>query len=130
MESEKIGIFRNASDVRKFSPGDTVFKEGDPADVMYVVQAGEVEVTHQGKWVENLGEGNIFGEMSLINEEPRAATIRAKTEVRLVPIDLKHFMFMVEETPYFAVQVMRIMSSRIRKMLQRLDNAQPPASTT
>jgi CRP-like cAMP-binding protein len=121
MESKKIGIFRNATDIRHFLSGEMIFKEGDPADVMYVVQSGEVEVSHKGCMVETLGEGNIFGEMSLINEEPRSATAVARTEVRLVPIDLKRFMFLVEETPYFAIQVMRIMASRIRKMLPRLE---------
>jgi len=124
MESKRIGIFRNASEVCRFSAGETIFKEGDRADVMYVVQAGEVEVSHKGTWIENLGEGNLFGEMSLINDEPRSATATAKTEVRLVPIDLKRFMFLVEETPYFAVQVMKIMSSRIRKLLPRVEGVQ------
>jgi len=50
-------------------------------------------------------------------------SIVALTDVRLVPIDLKQFMFLVEETPYFAVQVMKIMSSRIRKMLTRVEHA-------
>ena len=121
MESKRIGIFRNAKETLSFSPGQAIFKEGDKADVMYVVQAGEVEVRYNGHSIETLGEGNIFGEMSLISEEPRAATVIALTECRVVPIDLKRFMFLVEETPYFAVQVMKIMSSRIRKMLDRIE---------
>jgi CRP-like cAMP-binding protein len=128
MESKKISIFRNATETRHFLSGELIFKEGDPADVMYVVQSGEVEVSRQGCLVETLGEGNLFGEMSLISEEPRSATAVARTEVRLVPIDLKRFMFLVEETPYFAIQVMRIMASRIRKMLPRLDGARPRES--
>ena len=123
MESKKIGLFRSAKNAVPFSPGQTIFKEGDPADVMYVVQSGEVEVRYNGHSIETLGEGNIFGEMSLVSEEPRAATVIALTDVRLVPVDLKHFMFLVEETPYFAVQVMKIMSSRIRKMLARIEPA-------
>jgi len=121
MESKKIGLFRNAKNAIPFASGQTIFKEGDHADLMYVIQSGEVEVRYNGHQIETLGEGNIFGEMSLISEEPRAATVIALTEVRLVPIDLKRFMFLVEETPYFAVQVMRIMSSRIKKMLSRIE---------
>jgi CRP/FNR family cyclic AMP-dependent transcriptional regulator len=121
MESKKIGLFRNATDALSFTPGQTVFWEGDRADLMYVVQSGEVDIRLRGNWLETLGEGNISGEMSLISEEPRVATAVAKTELRLVPIDLKRFMFLVEETPYFAVQVMKILASRIRKMLPRLD---------
>ena len=123
MESKKIGLFRNAKDAIPFAPGQTIFKEGDHADRMFVIQAGEVEVRYNGHSIETLGEGNIFGEMSLISDEPRAATVVALTEVRLVPIDLKRFMFLVEETPYFAVQVMRIMSARIKKMLARIEPA-------
>lgn len=125
-ESKKIGLFRNAKDALSVTAGQTVFKEGDHADVMYVVQAGELEVRYNGTRIETLGEGNIFGEMSLINDEPRAATVIALTDARIVPIDLKRFMFLVEETPYFAVQVMRIMSSRIKKMLPRIEPAKTP----
>lgn len=112
MESKKIGLFRHAKDVVSFTAGQTVFRQGDPGDLMYVVQSGEVEVLYNGQRLETLGEGNIFGEMSLINEEPRSVSIVALTDVRLVPIDLKHFMFLVEETPYFAVQVMKISRRR------------------
>jgi CRP-like cAMP-binding protein len=123
MESKKIGLFRNAKDALSFSTGQTVFSEGEKGDLMYVVQSGELDVRHNGHRIETLGEGNIFGEMSLIGDEPRSTTVVALTEVKLVPVDLKRFMFLVEETPYFAVQVMRIMSSRIRKMLARIEPA-------
>ncbi|HZE98836.1 MAG TPA: cyclic nucleotide-binding domain-containing protein [Planctomycetota bacterium] len=121
MTTQKIGIFRHAADVRSFKAGDTVFKEGDAADVMYVVQSGDLDVVYRGAIVERMSTGDLFGEMSLISDEPRSATVIARTEARLVPIDLKGFMFLVEETPYFAVQVMKIMSSRIRHLLPKLD---------
>jgi CRP/FNR family cyclic AMP-dependent transcriptional regulator len=126
MTTQKLGIFRHATDVRTFKAGETVFRQGDAADVMYVVQIGELDVVYQGKDVERLNEGDLFGEMSLISEEPRSATVVARTDCKLVPIDLKAFMFLVEETPYFAVQVMRIMSSRIRHLLPRLDLEKAP----
>lgn len=122
-ETKTIGLFRHAKDVRSFEPGQTIFKTGEPPDVMYVVQEGEIEITFEGTVVETLGSGNIFGEMSLINDEPRSATATSKTASKVVPVDLRHFMFLVEETPYFAVQVMKIMASRIRQMLPRLTKA-------
>jgi len=126
MTTQKIGIFRHATELRYFKAGETVFREGDAADVMYVVQAGELDVVYHGKEVERLTEGDLFGEMSLISEEPRSATVVARTDCKLVPIDLKAFMFLVEETPYFAVQVMRILSSRIRHLLTRLALGKAP----
>jgi CRP-like cAMP-binding protein len=47
-ESQRIGLFRHAPDTRTFATGETVFTEGDPADVMYVIQSGEVEIFHHG----------------------------------------------------------------------------------
>jgi CRP/FNR family transcriptional regulator, cyclic AMP receptor protein len=119
-ESQKIGLFRHAKDVKVYEPGQTIFKLGEPPDLMYVVQEGEVEIVYEGNPVEVLGPGDMFGEMSLISDEPRSATAVAKTLRKLVPIDLKRFIFLVEETPYFAVQVMKVMASRIRRMLPRL----------
>jgi CRP-like cAMP-binding protein len=68
--------------------------------------------------------------MSLISDEPRGATAITKGETRVVPIDLRRFMFLVEETPYFAVQVMKVLAARIKKMLPRLEaGAERPAAT-
>jgi CRP-like cAMP-binding protein len=129
-ESQRIGLFRHAPDARSYASGETIFAEGEAADVMYVIQAGEVEIFHHGVLVETLDEGNIFGEMSLISDEARAATAVAKGDTRLVPIDLRRFMFLVEETPYFAVQVMKVLAARVRKMLPRLEaGAERPAAT-
>ena len=57
-----------------FASGDIIFAEGDKGDKMYVVRAGEVEIERDGKVVETLSSGGIFGEMALIDGSPRAAT--------------------------------------------------------
>ena len=56
----------------------------------------------------------IFGEMALIDNEPRSATAVAITDVELVPISEKQFLFLVTQTPYFALKVMRILAQRLR----------------
>jgi CRP-like cAMP-binding protein len=60
----------------KFKPGEVIFSEGDKGDKMYVIRSGEVEVERDGKIVETLSGGGIFGEMALIDGSPRAATAR------------------------------------------------------
>jgi len=70
-------------------------------------QPGEVEVERDGKIVETLSGGGIFGEMALIDGSPRAATARAKTACEVAPITEKTFLFLVHETPFFAIAVMR-----------------------
>ena len=84
---------------------------------MYVVQEGEVEVVVDGKTIDTLGPGSIFGEMALIDHSPRSATVVAKSDCRVVPLDETRFMQHVHRTPFFALQVMRIMTERLRRRM-------------
>jgi CRP-like cAMP-binding protein len=104
-----------------FHAGQRIFQEGDPGDVMYVVHDGEVELHVKGRLVDALGPGGVLGEMALIEHAPRTATATAKTECTLVPIPEKRFMFMVQQTPYFALQIMKIIAERLRRMDERLE---------
>ena len=113
-------LFRNETDVERFATGDTIFREGDPGDALYVVVDGSVELTANGQWVETLGPGGIMGEMALIDQGPRAATAVALTPCGLARIPEKRFLFMVRETPHFALQIMRVMADRLRRMVVRL----------
>ena len=99
----------------KFQPGEVIFSEGDKGDKMYVIRSGEVEVERDGKIVETLSGGGIFGEMALIDGSPRAATARAKTACEVAPITEKTFLFLVHETPFFAIAVMRTLANRLRR---------------
>ena len=107
-------MFRDARDAVTFDSGQVIFAEGDPGSSMYVVVDGEVEITVAGRSVRTIGAGGIFGEMALIEHGPRSGTATAKTAVRLVAIDERRFHFLVQQTPFFALQVMRIMSERLR----------------
>jgi CRP/FNR family transcriptional regulator, cyclic AMP receptor protein len=119
----KIYIFDRESRTINFKAGDTIFKAGDPATVLYVIQDGEVEIMIAPHHTDVLGPGEFFGEMSLMSHEPRSATAIAKTDVRLVPVDEKRFTFMVQETPNFALTVMRVMASRLRTENRALSEA-------
>jgi CRP/FNR family transcriptional regulator, cyclic AMP receptor protein len=69
-----------------FKPGEVIFAEGDDkGDKMYVIRSGEVEIERDGKVVEKLSRGGIFGEMALIDGSPRAATARAATPCEVAP---------------------------------------------
>jgi CRP/FNR family transcriptional regulator, cyclic AMP receptor protein len=111
-----IDLFRHSSNAETYAAGSIIFKEGDAANIMYVVQSGEVEIRIKGILLETVGEGGIFGEMALIDDAPRSATVTAKTDVAVVPIDEKRFEFLVTQTPNFAIKIMRIMSERLRAM--------------
>jgi CRP-like cAMP-binding protein len=100
----------------RYAAGDVIFAEGDKGDAMYVVRSGEVTVERNGSIMETLGGGSIFGEMALIDGAPRSATARAKTDCEVAPINEKTFLFLVHETPFFAIAVMRTLASRLRHM--------------
>ncbi len=117
MASERnLHLVRFATDIRRCAPGETVFSEGEPGEVMYVVKEGEVDIRVRDRTVETVGPGGIIGEMALIDHQPRSATAVARTECQLVPINEARFAFLVQETPFFALDVMRMMVRRLRKM--------------
>jgi CRP-like cAMP-binding protein len=110
-----MNIFSNAKDAQPFDAGQIVFKEGDVGDVMYAVVEGTVELTHGGHVIDKIGEGGFFGEMSLVDDDgTRSATAMAATPAKLVRVDKRHFTFLVQEHPTFALQVMKVMADRIR----------------
>ena len=100
--------------------GETIFAQGDVGDRMYLVRTGEVEIVHSGTVVDTVGPGEIFGEMALIDGSPRSAEARAKVASELQPIDEKAFLFLVHETPHFALDVMRTLALRLRAMNERI----------
>jgi CRP/FNR family transcriptional regulator, cyclic AMP receptor protein len=100
----------------RFAASEVIFSEGDKGDAMYVVRSGEVVIERGGRPMETLGAGGIFGEMALIDGSPRSATVRAKTDCVVAPINEKSFLFLVHETPFFAIAVMRTLADRLRRM--------------
>jgi CRP-like cAMP-binding protein len=109
-------IFDNDRGTRvSYAAGTVICREGDPGDTMYIVQDGEVEIQVGGRVVEVVGPEGFFGEMALIDQAPRSAAVVARTDCVLSPITQKQFLFMVEETPFFAIRVMQAMSARLRR---------------
>jgi CRP-like cAMP-binding protein len=96
--------------------GSTIFETGQPRDLMFIVQEGEVDIRVGNKIVETVGVDGFFGEMALIDGGVRSATAIAKTDCKLVPINEKQFNFMVAETPFFALQVMRTLTAGLRQV--------------
>jgi CRP-like cAMP-binding protein len=109
-----LNLFRNYENVEQYSAGQKIFDEGQPGDVMYVVLEGEVEIMAHDQPVGTVGPGDLLGEMALIDSKPRAATAVALSDCRLAPVNEKRFLFMVQETPFFALHVMRSLVDKLR----------------
>jgi CRP/FNR family transcriptional regulator, cyclic AMP receptor protein len=99
--------------VREFKAGDVIFSEGDPAEELFVVQTGSVEIRLGNDVLETVPERGIFGELALIGNAPRNATAIAASDVVLVPVGERQFLFLVSHTPHFALNVMRVLARRL-----------------
>jgi CRP/FNR family transcriptional regulator, cyclic AMP receptor protein len=110
-----FGILAGAgAPVRSFKAGDIIFNQGDPAEELYVIKTGKVEIRLGNRLLDTLPEFSIFGEMALIDRSPRSATAVAATDATLVPVGEKQFLLLVSRTPYFALNVMRVLVARLR----------------
>jgi CRP-like cAMP-binding protein len=115
----KLNLFAVEENPRLCDPGEVIFREYDMGAEMYVILEGEVELRIGQSVVETLGSGEPFGEMALIDQAPRTATAIAKTACKLAVIPEKRFLFMVQTTPHFALQIMKVMADRLRRMNER-----------
>jgi CRP/FNR family cyclic AMP-dependent transcriptional regulator len=104
----------NNIDTKLLKAGSVIFREGDEARELFVIKSGEVRIQIGNRTVTDLKADSIFGEMALIDNEPRSATAVATTDVELVAVSEKQFLFLVSQTPYFALKVMRVLAQRLR----------------
>jgi CRP/FNR family cyclic AMP-dependent transcriptional regulator len=111
---------RVAEQARAVRAGEVIFKDGDEANEFYVVRSGQVTVRLGNRTLDTLGEGEIFGEMALIDAGPRSAAVVAETDCIIVPVSEKQFLFMISEAPYFALSVMRVLVERLRHTNQAM----------
>jgi CRP-like cAMP-binding protein len=111
----EINLFRHSNEAEVVPAGYVLFNEGESGNEMFAVAEGQVELIHGGAVIEKIGPGGIIGEMALVDAAPRSATATAATETRLVRVDRDHFMYLVQEHPTFALQVMSVMAERLRK---------------
>jgi CRP-like cAMP-binding protein len=110
-----LNLFQYVKDQIPYSAGQVIFSEQDTGEVMYVVIDGEVEVSYHGQSIETIGPGGLLGELAIIDHKTRSATATAKTDCKLVAIDQQRFLFMIEETPFFGLEVMKVMADRLRR---------------
>jgi CRP/FNR family transcriptional regulator, cyclic AMP receptor protein len=116
----RITLFQHSNDAVEFKAGEVIFRKGDPAEHLHIVIDGEVQIEINGTVVGTVHPGEAFGEMALIDRVPRSATAIAKVDSHVVAIDKKRFLFMVSDTPNFALQIMGTMADRLRALNDRL----------
>ena len=109
-------LFRQETGALQLAPGDSLFREGEKGEKMYVLLEGEMEILLGDFVLETVQQGALIGEMALIDDSPRTASVVAKTPCRLAEIDRRRFHFLVQQTPHFATHVMKTLADRLRHM--------------
>jgi CRP/FNR family cyclic AMP-dependent transcriptional regulator len=107
-------------DLLRFAPGEAIFNFGDPGNALYIVRTGEVEIfvrNHEGEKIvlETSQPGDIFGEVSMLDNGPRTAWVTAISDVELLRIDRVHFLDYVSQYPPAALNLLSVAARRLRK---------------
>lgn len=111
-----VQIFQRQADPLIFAAGDVIFEAGQKGDCMYGVLEGEIAEYVDGELKEVIQAGDVFGVGALVHPEgSRVSTAIAKTDCKLAFLDQQRFLYAVQETPMFAVEVMRSYSQRLRR---------------
>lgn len=107
-------LFANNPNIIHIEAGKLLFAEGEEGNLMFVLTDGKAEVIVNNRVVETLQHGNIVGEMGLVSPGPRSASVVALSDCEFVAVDEKRFQYLVQQTPFFAMQVMRVLAERLR----------------
>jgi CRP-like cAMP-binding protein len=111
-------------DERTYEPGEIIFGEGDTSTEMFIIQEGRVVVTKQvagsDVYLATLERGDFFGEMALLDSQPRHATCAAVERTRLIAIKSGELLMKLRRDPTFALEMLQTMSRRIRLLDDKL----------
>ena len=110
----KFGLFKNAPQSIVYPIGTTIFQEGDSGESMFAIKRGRVAIILGDNTVDVLEDQELFGEMALLENTTRAATAVTLEETELVEIDKPQFYILVRQNPHFALQLMQLLSERLR----------------
>ena len=117
VSKRRLRKIASLAQIQRFSPGDIVVQFGEPADAFYLILAGRAKVV--GKSRRTLGIGDYFGEMGLIDGEPRSATIAAGAELETMKLARRPFLKLLEQEPQIAMSIMAELAGRIRSLERR-----------
>jgi CRP-like cAMP-binding protein len=111
-------LVRGGFPLQRFEADTTIFAQDDDGACMYVVRSGRVSILANGAVLDNVGPNGTFGEMALIDGSPRSATAIAREPTEVAVIDERAFLYLVERSPAFALDLLRRLARRLRRMTE------------
>lgn len=125
-----LELFRDWEDVQEHDAGTVIFSERDPADVMYVILSGEIELTLHGETLGVENKGGIIGEMAKIDSAAYGATATTRSNVKLARLDRGQFEDFIGKNSEFALHVMEVMANRLRAVDKYITTHIAPTAST
>lgn len=116
------------TDEVQFEEGDEIFHEGDPGDTLFFVIEGKIRIHTGGDELAMLGERQVFGEMALLDSEPRSASASATSDVTLLKIHRDDFHEILAEKSEIAQGIIKVLTRRLRNTLERRRSAGMPST--
>lgn len=117
---EEIAAIAAVAQESFFQPGQIVVTQGTPGQAFYVVMEGLVEYLRDGAVLGSFGPGEFFGEMSLLDEAPRSATVRAVEQTWCLMLSSWDFKGLLLKKPEIAIKLLEVLSRRIRVSNERV----------
>lgn len=109
---------------KNFKKGEIIFSEFEPGNSFYVIQEGKVRITkiieNKEKTLDIFGPGDIFGEMAIIEDRPRSATVEALTDVKVLEFNKENFETLLKSNPIWGVKLIKSFSKRIYEQKRRV----------
>jgi CRP-like cAMP-binding protein len=112
LSKKELAQLARMTDDLEVEPGTVLCRQGKPGREFFVVMEGDVEVTRNGRHVKTSG-GDFFGEIALIEDVPRTATVKAKTKLRFFVLTARDFRVMLDDHPSVERKVLRQLAKRL-----------------
>lgn len=113
--------------MRRFDSDQIIFHHGDPAGLLYIITSGKVKITHtnpdgQEALLAILGSGDFFGELALLDDSPRSATVEALEATKTLTLHRDEFIRYISDNPNFALHVLKTLAQHIRRMNNQISD--------
>lgn len=118
--AEEIRAITAVAQESHFHPGQIIVTQGTPGQAFYLILAGRVEILRDNRSLGAFGQGDFFGEMSLLDQAPRSATIRALDETDCLMLSSWDFKALLEKYPSIAIKLLEVLSRRLRVADERI----------
>ena len=127
IEPARLKLLAFTSEHLEFAPGETLCRQGEPGDAAYIVLDGRADVvveTRDGPvTVASIGRNDIVGEIAILCDVPRTATVEATTPLAALRVSKENFFKLVEQFPQIGIEIMGELASRLHQTTQRLTEA-------